>query len=154
MSDHPEKSTFAFTVLPMVGILTSKFSMKSFVEFGATGASFEVSKVVEGSGVEKPYTSGVTKAKEVTAVQLVGDEYTAEKDLMELWFAAAKSGVPGARAQGCTLIEYASDGKKVMRTEVFADLFPSGWEPEPRNKGEAGKQRITWTFQYSGCRSI
>jgi hypothetical protein len=154
MSEHPEKSTFKLTVLPMVGISTSKFSMNSIVEFGTVGASIEVSKVVEGTGVEKPYTSGVTKSREVTMVQLVGNEYTAEKLFMELWFSAVKKGMPGARAQGVTLIEYNADNKTVARTLVFFDFFPSGWEDEARNKGEAGKQRITWTMQYTSCESI
>ena len=150
MSDHPEKSTFELTIAPIVGLFASKLTMKSFVEFGATGQSYEVSKVTEGTGVEEAYPSGVIKAGEVTAVQLISDEHTAEKDAMMLWYTSCKNGIPAARVVGVTLVEYASDRKTVMRSEVFGRFFPSGYEAEARNKGEAGKQRVTWTFQFSG----
>ena len=146
-SRHPEKSKFGFTIPPIVGVFTSKLEMSSFVEFGEMGESFDVSKVTEGDDVERAYPSNVVKSQQTTGVQLIADINKAEKALMFAWYDACKAGVSGAKNAFPTLTTYASDGKQVMDEQIFA-AFPSGYKYEPLNRGEAGKQRITWTFQY------
>ena len=157
MTTHAMTNKFEIRVLPIPGVVefASPFVFTSLIQFGEVGNGVETALITGADGQERPFTSGITKAREVTATQIVNTDSQKEKDALMAWMAAKIAGVPFTDGAGVTKATFAADGTTELSTGVFLDaFFPKDFTENEHSKSDAGGQEITWTFAYANYQVI